>query len=497
MIRRKLTKSEVKLYMDSRLKTKSQIAAAARAEISASSAYRIERGKLTGDRKIREWKTRKDPFEEVWGSVIVPQLELHPNLLGITILEKLQNDFPSKYPDKLLRTLQRRIKKWRALYGPEKEVIFRQEHYPGRFGISDFTLLKNEKITIRGNEFKHILYHFRLSYSGWSFLKVVQGGESCTALLEGLQEALWRLGGSPKEHRTDSLSAAYKNLSKEDSKDTTKRYNEFCSHYKMIPTRNNRGVSHENGSIESPHGHIKRRISQALLIRGSNDFDDIDSYQNWLEGVVTNHNGRNAKELDFERKSLQKLPLYKTTDFSEMVVRVHSSSTVEIKKVTYSVPSRLCGEILRAHLYQDRIELYLGSHQVETLKREYSTGNKRKKVIDYKHLIYALRKKPQAFRYSQLREELLPSRKYRDIWNHVNKTMNPRAACKYIVNALYLANEYDREEELADYILLQIKQANPLTTTSLETRYKKEITILPKIIVSQHSLLEYDQILEN
>jgi hypothetical protein len=354
-------------------------------------------------------------------------------------------------------------------------------------GISDFTLLKNAIISVCGKEFKHLLYHFRLSYSGWSFMKVVQGGESCSALLEGLQEALWRLGGSPKEHRTDSLSAAYKNLSKEDSEDTTTKYNEFCSHYKMTPTRNNRGVSHENGSIESPHGHIKRRISQALLIRGSNDFDSIELYQSWIDGVVVSHNRRNAKELDYERKSLQKLPAYKTTDFSEIVVRVHSSSTIDIKKVTYSVPSRLCGEILRAHLYQDRIELYLGSNQVEVLNRDYSTGNKRKQVIDYRHLIHALRKKPQAFRYSQLRDALLPSRQYKDIWNHVNKTMAPKAACKYIVNVLYLASEHNCEEELADYIWLQIKLSRPLTLTSLETRYRRTTTMVPEVVVSQHN----------
>ena len=260
------------------MKTKTKMAAAARAEISVSSAYRIEQGKITGDKVAREWRTRKDAFSGVWSSVILPKIELHPNLMAITILEKLQEEYPGEYPDKLLRTLQRRIKKWRAMYGAEKEVIFKQEHSPGRMGISDFTVLKGTEIRIGGEVFCHILYHFRLSYSGWSFMKVVQGGESCTALLEGLQEALWRLGGSPKEHRTDSLSAAYKNLSKEASKDLTKKYNEFCSHYKMIPTRNNKGVSHENGSIESPHGHIKKRIAQGLMLRGDNNFDSIELY---------------------------------------------------------------------------------------------------------------------------------------------------------------------------------------------------------------------------
>lgn len=484
--------------MDSKLKTSTQIAAAARTEISISSAHRIEKGKLTGGSKLRTWETRKDPFSKVWSSIILPKIEVHPNLLAVTILEKLQQDFPREYPDKLLRTLQRRIKKWKAMYGPQKEVIFKQEHYPGKMGISDFTLLKGMEITIGGVVFCHILYHFRLSYSGWSFLKVVQGGESCTALLEGLQEALWRLGGSPKEHRTDSLSAAYKNLSKEAIEDLTQKYDEFCSHYKMIPTRNNKGVSHENGSIESPHGHIKRRIAQALILRGNNNFDSIALYQKWLETVVSNHNRRNAKELEFERSYLQKLPFYKTTDFSEAVVRVHSSSTIELKRITYSVPSRLCGEILRAHVYQDRIELYLGSNKVFDLKRVYTDKkNKRAKVIDYKHIIHSLNKKPQAFRYSQIREELLPNEKYRCIWNYADKEMAARVACKFMVKVLYLADKYDCEEDIACYILSQIKKNKAITITTLEQRYRKEKTILPNIIVPQHNLLEYDKMLEN
>ncbi len=161
------------------------------------------------------------------------------------------------------------------LHGPDKEVIFRQTHEPGQQALSDFTQLKRVAITIDKKPFKHLLYHFKLAYSRWSYLRVVQGGESFSALAEGLQEALWRLGGSPKEHRTDSLSAAFKNLTKDAASDITQRYEDFWPHYHMKATRNNRGAKHENGSIESPHGHLKKRIGQALLLRGSNDFDSV------------------------------------------------------------------------------------------------------------------------------------------------------------------------------------------------------------------------------
>ena len=483
--------------MDSKLKKKTQIGAAARAEISVSSAYRIDKGKLTGDKKIRGWKTRKDPFEKVWDAVIVPQLELYPNLLAITILEKLQSDHPGEYPDKLLRTLQRRIKKWKAIYGAEKEVIFRQKHIPGKMGISDFTTLKNIDIIIDGEVFSHILYHFRLSYSGWSFIKVVRGGESCSALLEGLQEALWRLGGSPKEHRTDSLSAAYKNLKKEAIEDMTQKYEEFCSHYKMTPTRNNKGVSHENGSIESPHGHIKKRIAQALIVRGNNNFDTIKDYQYWLDTVIINHNRRNAKELEFERGHLQKLPLYKTTDYTEVVVRVASTSTIVIKRITYSVPSRMCGERLRAHIYTDRIELYLGSDKVLEFKRAYAKNkNDKNKIINYKHIIHSLSKKPQAFRYSTIREDILPNEKYKTIWKYVDKKMKPRLACKYIVKVLNLAHKYNCEDNIATHIIHSIKKDKIITITELEQSYRREDKSFPDVKILQHKLSEYDKMME-
>ena len=483
--------------MDSKLIKKTKQAAAARAEVSISSAYRMDKGKLTGDKKNREWKTRKDPFTNVWDDLIVPKLEAHPSLLAITILENLQSKYPEEYPDKLLRTLQRRLKKWKAIHGPAKDIIFRQEHHPGKMGISDFTTLKNVQITISGKVFEHILYHFRLSYSGWSFLKIVEGGESCSALLEGLQEALWRIGGSPSEHRTDSLSAAYKNIKKEAAEDLTKKYNEFCSHYKMLPTRNNKGISHENGSIESPHGHIKRRIAQALIIRGNNNFDTIELYQSWLDTVVVSHNRRNAREFEFERGHLQKLPMYKTTDFSEAVIRVNSTSTIVIKKITYSVPSRLCGEVLRAHIHTDRIKLYLGSDKVFEVKRAYVDKKTTKnKVIDYKHIIHALNKKPQAFRYSLIRDDLLPNEKYRSIWDYVDKEMQPRLACKYIVKVLNIAHKYNCEDDLGNHIIMEMNKNKIITIAELEQRYKKESGVFPDIKVYQHNLSDYDKMLE-
>ena len=245
-------------------------------------------------------------------------------------------------------------------------------------GLSDFTELCDVKITLAGEPLDHRLYHFRLPYSGWSHIRVILGGESYTALAEGLQEALQRLGGAPKEHRTDSLSAAYKNLSKPEQEDLTERYQSLCEHYGMTPTRNNRGVSHENGAVESPHGHIKNRIRQALLLRESHDFDSLDDYRQWIDGLIRRFNRRCDDALEIERDKLLSLPRHNATDYSEQVVKVTSSSTIDVKRVLYSIPARLVGESLRLHIYDDRIEAYVGSTLAHTLTRAYPLNHNRR-----------------------------------------------------------------------------------------------------------------------
>ncbi|WP_223296673.1 IS21 family transposase, partial [Thiorhodovibrio frisius] len=334
--------------MSSRTQGRTQIQASAKVGISERSGRRIDgAGTRVTERKERHWRTRKDPFAEVWDSDIVPLLEQQPRLDATTLFEDLQERYPQRFGNGKKRTFQRRVKAWKALHGPDKEVMFRQVQEPGRQGFSDFTELKDITVTIAGEVLAHRLYHFRLPFSGWSHVSVVLGGESFSALAEGLQAALWRLGGAPLEHRTDSLSAAFKNLSQDARADLTERYDALCRHYGMTATRNNRGVSHENGAVESPHGHLKRRMAQALLLRASSDFPTLEDYRQWLDALVGRFNRRCADALAIERAQLQALPARRTTDYSEQVVSVTTSSTIEVKRVLYSVPARLIGERLR------------------------------------------------------------------------------------------------------------------------------------------------------
>jgi transposase InsO family protein len=469
---KRITLQQVRLYMSSRRQGQTQAQASAKAGLSERSGRRIEEGHIgVLERKERHWRTRKDPFEAVWEEEIVPLLEKQAALDATTLFEDLQDRHPGQFGNGRKRTFQRRVKAWKALHGPDKEVMFRQVQEPGRQGFSDFTELKGVTVTIAGEPLAHRLYHFRLAYSGWSHVTVVLGGESFSALAEGLQAALWRLGGAPLEHRTDSLSAAFKNLSLEAQKDLTERYEALCQHYGMVATRNNRGVSHENGAVESPHGHIKRRIAQALLLRGSADFASLQAYRQWLDALVGRFNRRCSDALALEREKLQALPVRRTTDYSEQVVPVTTSGTIEVRRVLYSVPARLIGERLRLHIFDDRIEAFLGSTRAVTLARVYTVNQERARCIDYRHLIAALVRKPQAFRYSQLREDLLPNATYRAIWQHLDSHLEARAACKHIVAILALAARAECEQALGEYLTEQIGAGHIPSLHALEQRF--------------------------
>jgi hypothetical protein len=249
--------------------------AAAKASFSTSTAYRLEKDpRLPSQRKAPRGRRRPDPLGDLFDAEVVPMLQTAPGIRAVAVFDEMLRRHPELGAG-IRRTLERRVRGWRAVHGEEQEVVFRQVHEPGRLGLSDFTYMGEAGVTVASVPLDHRLYHFRLAYSGFEHAHVVLGGESFVALAEGLQNALWALGGAPREHRTDSLSAAFRNLDRAAQDDLTRRYDELCAHYRMTPSRNNRGVAHENGAIEGPHGHLKRAIEDALLMRASRDFDDL------------------------------------------------------------------------------------------------------------------------------------------------------------------------------------------------------------------------------
>ncbi len=468
-----------------------QETASTKVGISIRSGRRIEKGEITAPGK-RHWRTRKDPFESVWESELVPILEREPSLTGITLWDYLDECYPDQYPEQLLRTLQRRVKHWQVTQGPDQDVIFRQSVPAGHQGLSDFTHPRTA-ITIAGEPFKHLLYQFRLAYSGWRHAHIVQGGESYSALADGLQTALHKLGGSPKEHRTDSLSAAYVNAAQKQR--LTDDYQALCQHYSMRPTTNNLGVSHENGAIEAPHGSLKRRIEQAVKLRGSADFSSLREYRGFIDHIVEKLNKRCKGRLAEEQKILKALPQRRFIDYTELTVKVTTSSSLTVKRSLYTVPSRLIGTSVRVHLYHDRLECYVGQVRVISLPRVYPdspTGRARR--IDYRHIIHSLAAKPQAFRFSQFRDDLLPNPQYRQLWHLAEQQFAPQEACKWIVSVLRIAADYDCESSLACELTLQSEKGPLPDLKSLQARYLQH-TEPPPIPLRQHQIAGYDQLL--
>lgn len=332
-----ITQQQVNLYMSYRKKN-NQIIAAAQAGISERTARRIDSGKHSTSKMHRNYRTRKDPLDGAFEDHLVPLLSNDPELKPVTLLEHLDSIMPGKFGRNNLRTLQRRVKKWLATEGSDQEVIFRQHHIPGEMGISDYTWMNKLNITINEEAFPHKLYHYRLVFSGWTYVETVLGGESFESLSYGLQNAFWRSGGVPNTHRTDSLSAAFNNHHEKEV--LTERYEKLCKHYDVIATRNNKGVAHENGAIEAAHGHLKRKIDQQLRLRQSRDFASISEYQSFLNVIVAKINRQCKTRFDEEKQHLKTLPLHRTTDFSDHLVRVTSSSTISIKRVIYTSPGR-------------------------------------------------------------------------------------------------------------------------------------------------------------
>lgn len=476
--------------------TNSTAAAAAKASISIATAYRIENDpRLPSQRKAPRERRRPDPLGGIFEAEVVPMLQASPGLRSIAIFEEMIRRHP-ELGGGIRRTLERRIRSWRAIHGAEREIIFRQVHEPGRMGLSDFTDMGDAGIAIAGAALDHRLYHFRLAYSGFEHAHVVLGGESFVALAEGLQNALWSLGGAPREHRTDSLSAAFRNLDTQACTDLTRRYEEFCRHYGMTPSRNNTGIAHENGAIEGPHGHLKRAIQDALLMRGSADFADLAAYRGFIDEIVSRRNVRNAKRIDLERAELQPLPGQRTSDYEEVGVRVTSSGGFTLRKVFYTVPSRLIGHRLRVHLFDDRLDLFIGGTPLMTLTRgRPHPSGKHDQVVDYRHVIHSLRRKPMALLSLVYRDRLFPRDAYRRTFEALLMRLPERQACRVMTDLLALAHERGCESELADQLSTALETGQLPDMAALRAHFAPDPAALPNVEIQLVPLNVYEALI--
>jgi len=411
------------------LKTgKSLKAAAMRADMDEKTARKYrEVGKLPSEIGVwpRTWRTREDPFVEVWDEVC-EQLETSPGLQAKTLFLWLQRKYPGRFEDGQVRTLQRRLRQWRATAGPAKEVFFAQIHHPGRLAASDFTHMGSLGVTLGGQPFDHMVYHFVLTYSNWETASICFS-ESFESLSEGLQEALWELGGSPERHRSDRMSAAVNNLSERN--EFTRRYQELAAHYGLTMEKINPRQAHENGDAEQSHYRFKQAVDQALLLRGNRDFAARAAYERFLREVLEQRNSGRGKRLAEERTALRPLPPGRLESYKRARVRVHPGSLIHVERNVYSVDSRLIGERVDVRIYADHLEVWFAGRVVE---RHGRLRGKRKHIVNYRHVIDWLVRKPGAFENYQYREDLFPTSRFRMAYDALREATPDRASREYL-----------------------------------------------------------------
>ena len=473
---------------------KTQEMAAAKAGMDVKTARRyLADGKLPSESPPeRTWRTRHDPYERVWDE-ICKLAETNPGLEAKTIFEALQRQNPGEFADGQLRTLQRRLKRWRATDGPGHEVFFTQQHVPGRLGQSDFTSMNEWGIAIGGQSFPHMLYHFVLTYSNWEAATLCYS-ESLESLSEGLQNAVWDLGGAPMEHRTDRLSTAVNNMS--DEKEFTNRYDGLLRHSRMTGQKIQAGKANENGDIEQRHHRLKRAIDQALMLRGRRDFASVEDYKQFLRLLLAQLKAGRRDRLKVEMQYLRALPERRLESAQRVSVKVDSGSIIYLDRNVYSVNSRLIGEQVEARLSAETVEVWYAGQKVELLPRLRGRGKHR---VDYRHIIDWLVRKPGAFENYRYREELFPTSRFRMAWDALRELVPARANKRYLEILQLAAQEGEVVVDEALRAVLEQGEIGEgkLNVEALRLVLAQEAHVLPvtDVAVAEVALASFDELL--
>lgn len=429
------TDGEVRIMFRERAKGKTQDQAAARAGMSVRTVRSYERrGKLPSQlRQPRIYRTRPNPFADDWAWV-AQELTRDPALQATTLFALLCERRPDHYQAAQLRTLQRQIAAWRAQHGPAQEVFFSQVHRPGIVAQSDFTHMSDLGITLAGVPFPHLLFHLVLVYSNVEAVHLVLS-ESFEALAEGIEVCLWQLGGVPRQHRTDHLSAAMRPLDGAGRSQATARYAALMAHYGMEPTTNSLGAAHENGDVEQAHFRFKQAVDQALRARGNREFVDRPAYARFLQDLVRQRNLTRQIRFAEEQATLRPLPRAPLDLCREVRVPVSRGSTIQVLRNTYSVPSRLIGVRVLVRVRAETLEVYQGTTHLLTIPRLLGERQHR---IDYRHISASLVRKPGAFAQYRYRDDLFPTLVFRQAYDALVATTPHRADRDY-VRLLHLA----------------------------------------------------------
>jgi hypothetical protein len=451
---------------------RSLAAAAAKAGMDEKTARKYRRlGKPPSQvRKARNYSTRADGFAGVWEE-LAGMLERDPSLEAQTLMEYLCRERPGEFRMGQLRTLQRRVKRWRALQGPKREVMFPQVHEPGRQSQSDFTHMTELGVTIAGQLFAHLFYHFMLTYSNWE-TGTICFSECFESLAEGMQNALWELGGVPAEHRTDSLSAAVNNL--KDKAEFTTRYEGLLAHYRLQGSHTSPGRAHENGDVEQSHYRFKRAVDQALRLRGSRDFSSREEYAEFLRELLSRRNALRRERLAAEVEVLRALPARRLEDHSAERLKVTRNSTLTVRRNIYSVPSQLIGEEVEVRVFAERLAVWYGGVCVAEMERLRGAGGQ---VINYRHVIHSLVRKPGAFAHYRYQQSLFPRLIFRVAYDQLCEQY-PATAERQYVKLLELAAQ-GSEERVANALRQLVDSGTVISFERVATLCRSEPAAAP------------------
>jgi hypothetical protein len=467
-----------------------QAIAAAKSGMDEKTARKyLKTGRLPSElRKERTWRTRTDPFAGIWDE-IRENLASTPGFEAKTLFDDLQNRFPGKFSDGQLRTLQRRIKRWRALEGPSQEIFFPQLHHPGELAQSDYTHMGKLGITIANQPFDHLLYHFVLTYSNWETGSICFS-ESFESLSEGLQAALWELGGVPQAHQTDRLTAAVQKALHPD--EFTGRYQALLKHYGLNGRKTQAASPNENGDIEQRNHRFKRAVTQALLLRGNADFSTLDDYKLFLKKLFTRLNsGRRERFLE-EQKVLSRLPEQRLESCKRLSVSVGPSSTIRVNHNVYSVESRLIGETIQIHLFAEHLDLFYAQKCVDTLPR---LRGENRHLINYRHLIDQLERKPGAFENYRYREEMFPGSYFRLAYDELKERHTTQQAAREYLKILRMAAMQSETAVTAALSALCGRQSITADAVEKILHTQQSPPAIAEVTIAQVDLAAYDHLL--
>jgi len=492
------TDAQVRLAMSERKKSRSQEQAAVKANIKSRKTvakYEQLGGLPSENKRPRSYRTRPDPFAEDWAE-IEKMLERSPELEAQSLLAWLDEQYPGKYQEGQLRTLQRRVKDWRVL-NHKQVAVLEQAHQPGEALQTDGTWLTELGISINGQPLPHMLIHCVLPYSNWEWGAIAQS-ESLLALQRALHSTLRRLGYVPAYHQTDNSSAATYRLGEaEATKQGERAYNPayvaLLAQFGLKPRAIHVGCPEQNGDIEAANGQLKHSLNQQLLLRGSREFESLADYEAFVEKVMHKRNQGRQARLQEEIAVMKPVPIVALPPYQAVRVKVNRNSMIRVQHNLYSVPTNLIGQQVTVRIYEWHLEVYYRQTQVEWMRRLVGQN---KHHIQYRHLIDTLLHKPGGFRQYRYREALFPSLVFRRAWDQLQTWHTERQADLIYLRILRLAARVLECEvaEILERLLAGTKRWDETdVAAALQLRRPQAPPALTPLVVD---LTSYDRLLK-